>query len=91
MADKHTAIPVEEIARRGNEIYERKVCPLVEAGNHGKVVAIDIHTEDYALGSTGGEAAEVLRQQRPDAEVWLVRVGHASMYSIGYGPRTSGG
>jgi hypothetical protein len=30
----------EEFARRGNEIYETQVCPQVEEGNHGKIVAI---------------------------------------------------
>lgn len=30
----------EEFARRGNEIYESQVRQQVEAGNHGKIVAI---------------------------------------------------
>ncbi len=30
----------EEFARRGDEIYESQVRPKVEAGNHGKIVAI---------------------------------------------------
>ena len=30
----------EEFARRGDEIYESQVCPHVESGNHGKIVAI---------------------------------------------------
>ena len=34
----------EEFARRGDEIYETQVRSQVEAGNHGKIVAIDIET-----------------------------------------------
>lgn len=34
----------EEVARRGNEIYERQIRPQIEAGNHSKIVAIDIET-----------------------------------------------
>lgn len=34
----------EEFARRGDAIYESQVRPQVEAGNRGKIVAIDIET-----------------------------------------------
>jgi hypothetical protein len=32
----------EEHARRGTTIYEEQVRPVVEAGNLGKIVAIDV-------------------------------------------------
>jgi hypothetical protein len=32
----------EELARRGDEIYESQVRSQVEAGNHGKIVAIHL-------------------------------------------------
>jgi len=32
----------EEHARLGTTIYEQRVRPSVEAGNHGKIVAIDV-------------------------------------------------
>ncbi len=34
----------EEFARRGNEIYEHAIRPLVEGDNPGKFVALDIET-----------------------------------------------
>jgi hypothetical protein len=40
----------EEFARRGDEIYETQVRSQVEAGNHGKIVAIDIETGAYEVG-----------------------------------------
>jgi hypothetical protein len=33
-----------EFARCGDEIYESQVRPQVEAGNHGKIVALNIET-----------------------------------------------
>jgi hypothetical protein len=39
----------EEFARRGNELYERQIRAQVEAGNHGKIVAIDIETGAYEV------------------------------------------
>ncbi|MDX2242804.1 MAG: hypothetical protein NW224_19165 [Leptolyngbyaceae cyanobacterium bins.302] len=39
----------EEFARRGDEIYESQVRPQVEAGNHGKIVVIDIETGAFGV------------------------------------------
>ncbi len=36
----------EEVARRGNEIYESQVRSHVEEGSHGKIVAIDSNHSD---------------------------------------------
>jgi hypothetical protein len=76
----------EETARRGDEIYEREVRARVEAGNRGKVVAIDIETGAYALGETALAAATRLRVRHPDAEIWFVRVGHRALHRIGVRP-----
>lgn len=74
----------EETARRGDEIYEQKVRPLVEAGNLGRIAAIDVLSGSYALGETASAAARLLRAERPDAEVWLVRIGHRALHRIGW-------
>lgn len=73
----------EETARRGDDIYEREVRARVEAGNHGKVVAIDIETGAYALDENALAAAKRLRAQRPNADIWFVRVGHRALHRIG--------
>ncbi len=48
----------EEHARLGKELYEKTVLPKVEAGNHGKIVAMDVDSGDFELGDTTFEAAE---------------------------------
>lgn len=40
----------EEHARRGDDIYERSVRPQVEAGNRGRIVAIDIDSGAFEGG-----------------------------------------
>ncbi len=73
----------EEFARRGTEIYERDIRPLVEAGNKGKIVAIDIETGEYEIAEDTVTASEHLFQRLPDAQIWFVRVGHRSVHRIG--------
>ena len=39
----------EEFALRGNKIYQESVRPVVEAGNKGRIVAIDIESGAYEI------------------------------------------
>ena len=75
--------PMEETARLGNELYERDIRTQVEADHHGKVIAIDVDSGDYAIADTARSAAKRLRERRPDADVWLMRVGYPTLRSFG--------
>jgi hypothetical protein len=59
--------PKEEIVRRGKELYEREIRSKVEAGNYGKVLAIDIETGDYEIDDDLLSAVRRLRARNPDA------------------------
>jgi hypothetical protein len=76
--------PLEEIARRGDEIYNRSIRAEVEGKHDGEVVAIDVDTGNYALADAGWSAADAVRAKNPDAEVWLVRVGERAFQRFGY-------
>jgi len=80
MSPQQPRYSAEETARRGDEIYEREVRARVEAGSHGKVVAIDVKTGAYALDENALAAALRLRARRPNAEIWFVRVGHRMLH-----------
>ena len=73
----------EETARRGDAHYEEHIRDQVQAGNEGRIVAIDIETGAYAVADTAVEAAHQLRLQQLQAEIWFVRVGQRAMHRIG--------
>ena len=75
--------PKEETARLGGEIYEKDIRRQVETDHHGKVIAIDVDSGDYAIADTASGAAKHLREQRPDASVWLMRVGYRTLRHFG--------
>ncbi len=77
---RHSA---EETARRGDEIYEQQIRPIVEGGNRGKVVAIDIESGAYAVADNALSASRDLLDRLPDAEIWCVRVGSRALYRMG--------
>ena len=75
--------PKEEIARLGDEIYERDIRSSVEATRHGNIVAIDVDSGDYAIAGTALAAADALRERRPALNVWAVRVGYPTLRTFG--------
>lgn len=73
----------EEFARRGDEIYETQVRSQVEEGNHGKIVAIDIETGDFEVDQGEIAACDRLEARRPDAQIWIVRIGSRHVRRFG--------
>ena len=70
----------EEFARRGDEIYQTQVRSQVEAGNHGKIVAIDIETGAFEVADTPMVAVDRLYECEPDAQPWVIRIGHRAVF-----------
>ncbi len=73
----------EEFARHGDEIYEFLVRPQVEAGNHGKIVALDIETGAFEVADEILTATDQLFERLPDAQPWIVRIGHRAVHRFG--------
>jgi hypothetical protein len=67
----------DEIARRGKDLYERRVRRKVEAegANEGRFLAIDVESGDHEIADDALGAGAGLRRRRPDATVYLMRVG----------------
>ena len=85
MTNRQPRYNKEEHAQRGTAIYEQQVRPLVESGNRGKIVAIDVDTGAFELADTTLAAADQLLARCPDAQIWFVRIGHKGVFR--FGPR----
>jgi hypothetical protein len=83
MAVRQPRYSKEEFARRGHEIYESQVRPQVEEGNHGKIVAIDIETGAFEVADTPMIAVDRLYEREPDAQPWVIRIGHRAVFRFG--------
>ena len=73
----------EEFARRGDELYESKIKSQVEEGNSGRIVAIDIETGLFEVADEIVTATNRLFERRPDAQPWIVRIGHRAVHRFG--------
>ena len=84
MAERNPRYSGEEFARRGQEIYDRVIKPKVQPEQKGLFCAIDIETEDYEIDANDYLAGEKLLVRKPDAQIWLMRVGHWAAYTWGW-------
>lgn len=77
----------DELARLGDEIYERDIRAQVEAEHHGEIVAIDVESGCWGLGKTATEArAQLDRQRAGVTDVWGVRIGFRALHHFGGRP-----
>jgi hypothetical protein len=83
MAVRQRRYSKEELARRGKALYESGIRQQVEAGNEGKIVAIDIETGEFEVDETVMGATDRLFERIPDAQPWGIRIGHRAVYHFG--------
>ncbi|MCY3919694.1 MAG: hypothetical protein OXG38_07805 [Chloroflexi bacterium] len=78
--------PKDEIARLGDEIYERDIRRQVEADHDGELLAIDVDTGNWAVGDEVLDEIDRLRAEHPEAiNVYRLRVGYRAVGSLGGG------
>lgn len=75
----------DEIARRGDEIYEQEILPNLRPEDQGKFALLDVETGDYEVDQDEVAASDRLLARRPDAQVWVRQVG--SRYARRFGTR----
>ncbi|MBE9011940.1 hypothetical protein IQ250_17195 [Pseudanabaenaceae cyanobacterium LEGE 13415] len=70
--------------RIAKELYENSLRHQIETEeNIGRMVIIDIETGDYEIDDTGIEASRILREKRPLAQLFGIRIGYNVAASFG--------
>ena len=75
MSTPVSARDLDDIARRGTELFERKIEPTLGPADAGRFVAVDINTGEYEVDDDDYAAVTRLHARVPGAEVWMARVG----------------
>ena len=73
---------LDELARLAKITYDRLVKPSLRPEDDGKFVVFDIETGDREIDGDDYTAAARLRARKPDAELWIERVGQPAAYKI---------
>ena len=83
MATREARYSREEFSRRGQEIYDRVVRAALQPDDEDKFVAIDIESGSYEMDADDYTAVDRLLKRLPDAQIWLMRVGHRAAHRFG--------
>jgi hypothetical protein len=73
----------EELTRLGAELLRHRIEPAVRLEDAGKFVAIDVDAGDFEIHTDDYAAVSALLNRRPDADIWLGRIGEPFTYRIG--------
>ena len=73
----------QEVATRGDALYERQLRKVVEAEHKGKFLVLDIETGTYEIDTDDLIATKRLLARRPQAVIYGLRIGHPTAYRLG--------
>jgi len=72
-----------EIGALGQKIYQEQIKSLVYPAEKGKFLIIDVESGDYELDEKAIVASKRLRQRRPDAVNFGMKVGYVAAIHFG--------
>jgi hypothetical protein len=79
----HPQYTKEEIAARGQAIYEQQLRSKLEPEHAGKYLVINIDTGDYEIGEDGLAVSKRAYAKYPGAPLYGTRVGERAWGRIG--------
>ncbi|MCH7576953.1 MAG: hypothetical protein IH822_04060 [Chloroflexi bacterium] len=73
----------EEVAERGEAIYEQEIRTDVESEHRGKYLVLDIGTGEYEIDEDDLIATKRIMAKCPDAVLYGLRIGYPAAYRLG--------
>jgi len=73
----------EEVAARGEAIYQRDIRPHVESTCQGRFLVLDIESGQYEIDADDIAATKRARAKHPEGVLYGVRIGHSAAYRLG--------
>ena len=78
----HTRYSSDEIAKRGQALYEHEIRGKLDASARGKFLVLDIETGEYEIADDELTALKRARAKRSEAALYLLRISHSTAYLL---------
>ena len=72
----------EALSERGLAVYENKLKPVLEPLYRNQFISIHVETEDYALGTSSGDALRTIRQRHPQGWLVTLKIGNEPEWGL---------
>jgi hypothetical protein len=79
----YTNYTPQEVAARGEALYERQLRQAVETEHKGKFLVLDIETGTYEIDLDDLIATKRLLTRQPQAVIYGLRIGYPTAYCLG--------
>ncbi len=79
----HEGYSRDEVATRGEAIYEQDIRPNVESENKGKYLVLDIESGEYEIDQDDLVATKRVMARCPNAVLYGLRIGYPAAYRLG--------
>lgn len=73
----------EEVAARGEAIYEQEIRHKVEGQSQGMYLVLDIESGEYEIDQDDLAATKRVMAKCPDAVLYGLRIGYPAAYRLG--------
>jgi hypothetical protein len=80
---KSQSMTPEEIARRGQDIYDHEIRDKVESAHRGEFLVVDVLTGAYEIARDDLTASDRALEKNPKAVLYGVKIGSAAAYRLG--------
>lgn len=79
----HPSYTSDEIARRGQALYDQQIRAQVEADHPGEFLVLNIETGEYEIDANELAALQRAKTQNPAAAFYILRIGSPVAYRLG--------
>jgi hypothetical protein len=73
----------EEVAARGEAIYDLEIRPKIESQYQGHYLVLDIESGEYEIDQDDLVATKRILARCPDAVLYGLRIGYLAAYRLG--------
>ncbi len=81
-------VNIQEILRKGEEIYQQQLKSTLEPSKNGTYVVIEVDSEKHFLGATKDETVLEAKKEFPDKILFVRRIGETERIAS-YSPNFS--
>jgi len=79
----HPRFTSDEIAERGQALYDSRIRDDLAADDRGKFLVLDIETGEYEIDRNELAALKRSRARRPEGAFYILRIGYPAAYRLG--------
>ena len=81
---KNSPVAPEEIAKKGEEIYQEEFKNKLETTENGKYIAIEVESKKSFIGETKEEALDIAQKAFPERIFFVRKIGELEKISSIY-------